>query len=82
MSEINNTLTCTFHPNVETQLRCNRCNKPICIKCAKHTPTGYRCPECGDVIMMVTMDDGRSFYICQDCQKIYTEDELKKNKKQ
>ena len=46
MSEINNSLTCAFHPNRETQLRCNRCNKPICIKCATHTPTGYRCPEC------------------------------------
>ena len=46
MSEIENTLTCTFHPKRETQLRCNRCEKPICIKCATRTPTGYRCPEC------------------------------------
>lgn len=46
MSETEKTLTCAFHPNRETQLRCNRCNKPICIKCATHTPTGYRCPEC------------------------------------
>lgn len=46
MSETENNLTCAFHPNRETQLRCNRCNKPICIKCATHTPTGYRCPEC------------------------------------
>jgi len=46
MSENLTPLTCAFHPKVETQLRCNRCNKPICIKCATHTPTGYRCPEC------------------------------------
>lgn len=46
MSDFETTLTCTFHPKVETQLRCNRCNQPICIKCATHTPTGYRCPEC------------------------------------
>jgi hypothetical protein len=46
MSEIETTLTCAFHPKIETQLRCNRCGKPICIKCATHTPTGYRCPEC------------------------------------
>lgn len=46
MSEIEQTLTCAFHPKRETQLRCNRCNKPICIQCATHTPTGYRCPEC------------------------------------
>lgn len=46
MSETNTPLTCTFHPKRETQLRCNRCNRPICIKCANHTPTGYRCREC------------------------------------
>jgi len=46
MSEHNNSLVCTFHPKRETQLRCNRCDRPICIKCANHTPTGYRCPEC------------------------------------
>ena len=27
-------------------LRCNRCEKPICAKCAVQTPTGYRCREC------------------------------------
>jgi nitrate reductase NapE component len=39
-------LTCANHPNVETTLRCNRCEKPICPKCAVLTPTGYRCKEC------------------------------------
>ena len=37
---------CANHPNVETTLRCNRCEKPICAKCAILTPTGYRCKEC------------------------------------
>lgn len=37
---------CTNHPQTETTLRCNRCEKPICIKCAVLTPTGYRCKEC------------------------------------
>lgn len=46
MTEKTGSLTCTFHPKRETRLRCNRCERPICIKCAKHTPTGYRCPEC------------------------------------
>jgi len=46
MSDLDTSLTCTFPPNRETQLRCNRCNRPICIKCAIHTPTGYRCSEC------------------------------------
>lgn len=39
-------LVCANHPNRETTLRCNRCNKPICSACAIRTPVGYRCPEC------------------------------------
>ena len=37
---------CANHPDVETSLRCNKCGKPICAKCAVRTPTGYRCKEC------------------------------------
>ncbi len=37
---------CHFHPEVETGLRCNKCGKPICVKCARRTPVGYRCPDC------------------------------------
>jgi hypothetical protein len=39
-------LHCENHPNVETYLRCNRCAKPICTRCAVRTPVGYRCKEC------------------------------------
>ena len=39
-------LYCANHPEQETTLRCNRCEKPICAKCAVLTPTGYRCKEC------------------------------------
>jgi hypothetical protein len=44
--EANATLYCTVHPTVETTLRCNRCGRPMCIKCAVRTPVGYRCREC------------------------------------
>lgn len=37
---------CYKHPAVETGLRCNRCERPICSRCAVHTETGYRCPDC------------------------------------
>lgn len=40
------TTYCANHPDVETGLRCNRCNKYICARCAVRTPTGYRCREC------------------------------------
>ena len=39
-------LFCAFHPERETVLRCNRCEKPICYECAVRTPVGYRCKEC------------------------------------
>src|SRR5512141_190101 len=39
-------LYCANHPTVETTLRCNRCDKPICPKCAVKSPVGYRCREC------------------------------------
>jgi hypothetical protein len=37
---------CYRHPNIETGLRCNRCNKFICPRCAQRTPVGFRCPDC------------------------------------
>ena len=40
------TLYCYVHPDRETSLRCNNCNRPICAACAVRTPTGYRCREC------------------------------------
>jgi len=47
MSEnIPDTLVCANHPDRPTGLRCNRCEKPICVSCAVLTPTGYRCKEC------------------------------------
>lgn len=39
-------LYCVNHPDVETYLRCNRCGRPICAKCAVRTPVGYRCKSC------------------------------------
>lgn len=39
-------MVCYNHPNRETVLRCNRCERPMCTSCAVLTPTGYRCKEC------------------------------------
>jgi hypothetical protein len=46
MSDTSTILYCANHPDIETSLRCNNCEKPICPKCAVLTPTGYRCKEC------------------------------------
>jgi len=37
---------CSFHPGVETNLRCGKCGKPICPRCMVETPVGARCPDC------------------------------------
>jgi hypothetical protein len=39
-------LYCANHPARSTNLRCNNCGRPICMRCAKTTPVGYRCPQC------------------------------------
>lgn len=37
---------CVNHPDVETLLRCKKCENYICTKCAVRTPTGYQCKSC------------------------------------
>jgi hypothetical protein len=37
---------CAVHADVEATLRCNKCDRSMCIKCAVQTPVGYRCREC------------------------------------
>jgi len=37
---------CAVHPQRETTLRCNRCDRLMCPACAVQTPVGYRCREC------------------------------------
>ncbi len=46
MSQSTETHYCYYHPNVETELRCNKCGKFICPKDAVRTPVGYRCKSC------------------------------------
>ena len=46
IAETEAVLYCANHPDRETLLRCNKCGKPICMKCAKLTDVGYRCKDC------------------------------------
>ncbi len=38
---------CAAHPDVETNLRCGKCGRPICPRCLVETPVGARCRDCG-----------------------------------
>jgi hypothetical protein len=37
---------CAVHPDRETSLRCNKCNRYMCVECAVQTPVVYRCRVC------------------------------------
>ena len=37
---------CQVHSGRETALRCNRCNRYMCVDCAVRTSVGYTCREC------------------------------------
>jgi membrane associated rhomboid family serine protease len=37
---------CYGHPKTPTKLRCSRCDRPICGRCAIPAPVGQHCPEC------------------------------------
>jgi hypothetical protein len=39
-------LKCAIHPDVETNLTCAECGRPICPKCMVYTPVGGKCPDC------------------------------------
>jgi hypothetical protein len=47
-------LYCATHPEVETQLRCGKCGKPICPRCLVQTPVGSRCRECAKLYKLPT----------------------------
>jgi hypothetical protein len=42
-------MQCANHPDVETNLRCGKCGKPICPACVVQTPVGIRCRECANL---------------------------------
>jgi tetratricopeptide (TPR) repeat protein len=56
-------LYCANHPNVETMLRCNRCGKPICPRCAVQTAVGYRCKQCVGHQQAVFFTGGAGDYV-------------------
>jgi membrane associated rhomboid family serine protease len=38
--------TCYRHPDRETYVRCQRCNRPICPDCMNNASVGFQCPSC------------------------------------
>ncbi len=56
-------MKCATHPDVETNLRCGKCGKPICPKCLVQTPVGARCPECAGLYKLPTFRVSTQYYL-------------------
>ena len=59
----NDITRCATHPEVETNLRCGKCGKPICPKCMVQTPVGARCPDCARLYKLPTYRVPTVFYL-------------------
>ena len=38
---------CQRHPDRPANVRCGRCDAPVCPECMVQAPVGFRCPDCG-----------------------------------
>ena len=56
-------MRCAYHPDVETNLRCGKCGKPICPKCMVQTPVGARCPDCAKLYKLPTYRVSAKYYL-------------------
>jgi hypothetical protein len=57
------TVRCATHPDVETNLRCGKCGKPICPKCMVQTPVGARCRDCAGLYKLPTYRVSSVYYL-------------------
>jgi hypothetical protein len=56
-------MKCSYHPEVETALKCGKCGKPICPKCLVETPVGARCPDCAQTTKLPTFQLSTRHYL-------------------
>jgi len=56
-------MKCAAHPEVETNLRCGKCGKPICPRCLVQTPVGARCAECAKLYKLPTYRVSAQYYL-------------------
>ena len=56
-------MKCARHRDVETNLKCGKCGKPICPKCMVETPVGARCPDCAKLYKLPTYQVSTKYYL-------------------
>jgi len=66
-TELVEVFRCAAHPDVETNLRCGKCDKPICPKCMVETPVGARCQECARINKLPTFQVSNKQLLIASC---------------
>jgi len=56
-------MKCATHPEIETNLKCGKCGKPICPKCMVQTLVGARCPDCARLYKLPTYRVSAKHYL-------------------
>ena len=56
-------MRCITHPDIETNLRCGKCGKPICPRCLVQTPVGARCQDCARLRRLPTYNVSSGYYL-------------------
>ena len=56
-------MRCATHPDVETNLTCGKCGKPICPRCLVQTPVGARCRDCAKLKRLPTFEVAAPLYL-------------------
>ncbi len=56
-------MRCATHPEIETNLKCGKCGKPICPKCLVQTPVGARCRDCAKLYKLPTYRVPAGYYL-------------------
>ena len=56
-------MRCASHPDIETNLKCSKCDKSICPKCMVQTPVDARCQDCAQLRRLPTYNVSAGFYL-------------------
>jgi hypothetical protein len=56
-------MRCASHPDIETNVSCGRCGKPVCPKCMVQTLVGPRCPNCANLKRLPTYEISTRHYL-------------------
>ncbi len=54
---------CAMHSETPTNLRCSRCDKPVCPQCMVQAPVGIRCQEHGQPAKLPTYDVSAGYIV-------------------